>query len=215
VIRRLKSFLSNVIIIITRIKKIENLMKKRMPKRIRIKRKLQEMILYIAQQSEDNPDFGTTLLNKVLFYADFYAFGETGKSISGVTYVRLPHGPAPERMSDVKRKLEKTGIIYEEEETHTIDPDKYVKRVTARREPDLSRFSDAEIELLDKSIDFFRGLTAKEAGEWSHKFMGWRLTDNGDEIPYEAWLWGMAGEIHSTEKAIQYGKELLEQLNSE
>ena len=33
--------------------------------------KFRELILYIAQESEGDPNFGATKLNKILFFCDF------------------------------------------------------------------------------------------------------------------------------------------------
>ena len=58
-------------------------------------KKLKELVLYIAQKSEDDPSFGATKLNKILFAADFYFFGQTGRSITGASYVHRGKGPVP------------------------------------------------------------------------------------------------------------------------
>ena len=57
-------------------------------------KKLKELVLYIAQKSEDDPSFGATKLNKILFAADFYFFGQTGRSITGASYVHRGKGRA-------------------------------------------------------------------------------------------------------------------------
>src|SRR4051812_14637834 len=68
--------------------------------------KLRELILYIAESSVDDADFGITKLNKILFNADFTAFGRRGEAITGVDYQHLQFGPAPRRMKPVIRELE-------------------------------------------------------------------------------------------------------------
>ena len=38
-------------------------------------------------------------------------------------------------------------------------------------------------------IDFFRGKTAREVSDYSHREPGWELADDRETIPYEtAWL---------------------------
>ncbi|HZQ34888.1 MAG TPA: hypothetical protein VFD32_03070 [Dehalococcoidia bacterium] len=48
-------------------------------------RKLGELILYVAEKSSDDPRFGATKLNNILFFSDFLAFGQLGRSITGAT----------------------------------------------------------------------------------------------------------------------------------
>ena len=59
------------------------------------KRALRELILFIADRCEDEPTFGATKLNKILFYADFLSYALYGEPIAGVTYRKLERGPVP------------------------------------------------------------------------------------------------------------------------
>jgi hypothetical protein len=67
--------------------------------------KLQELILYIARRSEDVRHFGANKLNKLLFYTEFLAYSKTGRSITGATYERLEHGPAPRGLAATLEEL--------------------------------------------------------------------------------------------------------------
>ena len=60
--------------------------------------KLEELIILIASRSEDDPRFGSTKLNKLLFFADFLAYVKRGEAITNHVYMRLPNGPAPRAM---------------------------------------------------------------------------------------------------------------------
>lgn len=57
--------------------------------------KFSELLLYVSRLAESDPRCGATKLNKILFYADFSAYRALGRSISGQTYRKLQHGPAP------------------------------------------------------------------------------------------------------------------------
>src|SRR5215467_9574991 len=67
--------------------------------------KFKELILYIASHSEDDPAFGATKLNKLLFFADFITYLRLGHPITGQEYQRLENGPAPRRMLPAKAEL--------------------------------------------------------------------------------------------------------------
>ena len=60
--------------------------------------KLRELILYICVACDADPYFGSTKLNKLLFFSDFAFFGATGRPISGAEYQKLENGPAPRIM---------------------------------------------------------------------------------------------------------------------
>lgn len=62
------------------------------------KEKFRELILYVANMSRNDPDFGAVKLNKILYYADFRAYRELGRPISGAAYRKLSEGPAPRQL---------------------------------------------------------------------------------------------------------------------
>lgn len=50
--------------------------------------KLEELMLYIAQQSKDDPDFDDDKMKAILFLSDFRAYAELGQSITDSTYIK-------------------------------------------------------------------------------------------------------------------------------
>jgi len=63
--------------------------------------KFRELLLYIAAQGEDDPEFGTTRLYKALFYADWNAYIVSGQSITGHQYIKGPYGPMPDHGAEI------------------------------------------------------------------------------------------------------------------
>ena len=59
--------------------------------------RLRELILYIALKCESDARFNATRLNKILFYADFVSFANTGKPVTGAAYKAIDRGPVPSR----------------------------------------------------------------------------------------------------------------------
>ncbi len=147
-------------------------------------KKLRELILYAAMRSEDDPKFGAIKLNKILFFADFTAYAQTGKSISGAAYRALEHGPAPTKLVPVKKKLERDEDAFEY--TKLVAGGFEQKRLLARRQPELGMFSPEEVSLIDDVITRLWDYCAKEASDLSHQFAGWQLADVGEDIPYES-----------------------------
>ena len=145
-------------------------------------RRLAELILYISEKWEQDPSFGATKLNKILAFADFSAYFETGRPLTGAEYMRLPQGPVPRRLRPVRDVLEAKHEIA----MRVRSVGKYhQQRVVPLRSPDLSIFTAPEIAAVDKIVDAFWSHTAKKVSEFSHG-IAWKVAENKASIPYEA-----------------------------
>jgi hypothetical protein len=144
--------------------------------------KFKELVLYISRRCEQDRAFGSVKLNKLLLFADFYAYAVTGKSITGAEYMKLERGPAPRYMSAVREEMEKAGdlvVIHREHFGYTQT------RTIARREPDLSEFSGPEIAFVNRALEEFADENATDLSELSHKLPGWQMAALKETIPYE------------------------------
>jgi hypothetical protein len=146
--------------------------------------KLKELVIYIAKKSEDDPNFGKTKLLKLLAYSDFRAFQRYGRPITGATYIKLEHGPAPRGGGSVLDLLRLGNRI------QVIDEDAYgytQNRVVAIDEPDPAAFNEAELAIVDEVIERFSHLNNTDIRNLSHRdFVGWDMVDERDPIPYES-----------------------------
>ncbi len=153
------------------------------------KDKLAELILFFARHSQDDRLFGSTKLNKLLFAADFTAYGHLGRSITGATYIHQEQGPTPkpEQFLPIRDELIRAHkLTMIEEETYIG----VKKRPVANTEPDLSLFSEIEMDLCRDTLESFKRMSNTEISNWSHNIPGWRYTKQGEEIPYSAvYLW--------------------------
>ncbi len=143
--------------------------------------KLRELVLFIAAKCASSPHFGATVLNKELFMADFIAYATLGKPITGHSYQRLEHGPAPRRLLPILEGLfaDKSAAIEQRTRGGFTQ-----KRVIALREPDLTMFTGPEMAVVSDVIETCAGATATALSQWSHRLVGWKLADEGDDIPY-------------------------------
>jgi hypothetical protein len=156
-------------------------------------RKLREMILYISKLSEGDEAFGSTKLNKLLFYSDFTAYLRFGKPISGVSYRRLDHGPAPVNMIKNRDRMVKgKDLLIAQTKFHNHTQEKPI----ALREADFSIFTSQEISLIDRIVHQFHGMKAAEVSDLSHNFVGWKLAKENEVIPYSV------SRIHRREPTI-------------
>lgn len=171
--------------------------------------KLKELILYVAQESEFDPNFGATKLNKILFFSDFLHYREHGASITGETYFKLEHGPAPRAMVPAIRELEAEGACLLIERTHHGDAQ---KRLIVQREANLDLFTAKEIAHVGSVLRSLWDRNATEVSDLSHHFMGWKTARVQEDIPYETVFLEDPEDLVLTEEEISYGQELAREL---
>ncbi len=148
--------------------------------------KFRELVLYIAENSEDDPKFGVVKLNKILYYSDFEAYRRLERPITGATYRKYREGPAPSEILEQRRVMEDSGRIAVETRPYFSGAQ---QRIVPLSEPDTGIFTDAELAVVDEAITGMRHMTAFEAASLSHRELGWQTAEYGEVIPYQtAWL---------------------------
>jgi len=143
--------------------------------------KLAELMLYIAQRKAGDANFGAVLLNKALFYADFAAYLEIGKPITGSSYIRLPQGPAPKALVPVREKL--IEARHAALEPRHLPGGRIQQRLVALRDPDLGCFTGMEIKVTEDVLAALKTISAKDVSEQTHDRV-WKIASNKEEIPY-------------------------------
>lgn len=144
--------------------------------------KLSELILYISQKCATDPKFGAVKLNKILYLSDFLAFGNWGEPITGVEYQHLRKGPAPRRLIPICDALENSRKLVVQ--TLPLKSGNRQVRTVNLVDPNLKVFSGREIALVDSIIEELWDMDAEESSEFSHRFVGWKMTQEGEPIPY-------------------------------
>jgi uncharacterized phage-associated protein len=121
----------------------------------------------------------TLKLFKLLNFADFEHFRQTGRTIFNLKYRALPMGPVPTELYDeIKRgggaDLKAAISLYEVKDEIT---DALLRRdLKARGKFDKQYFTKREIKILERVADFFRDLKAVDMSEFSHQNkMPWKL----------------------------------------
>ncbi len=133
-------------------------------------------ILYYCLKSD-----WKTKINKFLFYVDFNTYKNTGRSMTGARYARLPHGPCPDKFERLFGLISDMGRIDIEE---VIFQRYSGERIRALVNPNLGVFSEEEIAVLQAVSRRLRRMSAKTASDMSHKEKGYRETGHGKFIPY-------------------------------
>jgi uncharacterized phage-associated protein len=171
--------------------------------------KMRELILYLSSLSELDPHFGMTKLNKLLFYCDFTAYLNFGKSITGFDYQRWAWGPRPHNIDEVLKALQEDGVLAVEHRQRYNYPQ---NRAYALQDADLKLFDATEVDLINYIVKQFKDMNAKDISETSHDFLGWQLADEYETIPYS--VARVRAEVELSEKDYLYAKNLVKDLHS-
>lgn len=145
--------------------------------------KMEQLLLYVAEESVGDPKFGKTKLNKILFYVDFFAYGILGRPVTGAEYQRRSYGPVPRQIVGARNALLARGDAVVEFADWFGLPQ---ERLAARRNADRSVFSREEKSLIDSVIKALGDHNGSQASDISHREPGWRIADDRETIPYQA-----------------------------
>jgi putative zinc finger/helix-turn-helix YgiT family protein len=124
-----------------------------------------------------------TKLNKLLFYMDFKHFKDYSVSVTGARYAHITFGPAPDKFQNFFAVLIDSEALGVEEIEYNEDiaGEKYF----AKKNPDMSLYSDSEIKVMATVNEFFSDYTAGKITKFSHEEQGYKDTNNGDLISYK------------------------------
>jgi hypothetical protein len=147
--------------------------------------KFKELIVYIARRLPPEAVLGRVKLAKLLMQSDFRAYQLLGEPITGATYEKWPQGHLPHELLLAQTDLEGLAISIEQVDYFG----KKLKHITALRDPDLSDFSDEEIEVIESVLHEYAYTSATQLSALSHAEVGWRVAKMGEPIPYNTvWL---------------------------
>ena len=114
-----------------------------------------------------------TKLNKLLFYADFMSFRDTGRSITGLTYVAIDLGPVPDSFNSLFGRIAENGFV--SLETVWFPQGASGERISPSKNHDFNEalFTEKELAVLKAVAAKFGKTTGKEMVEISHRESAW------------------------------------------
>ncbi len=125
-----------------------------------------------------------TKMNKLFFYADFYHYGKTGYSISGMSYRAITHGPVPLNYGGIYDRLADEGYV----EVAEFEFEEYSgeKLVNHDGEPDMEIFNESERQAIVKVEERLGRLKTNDIIKVSHDELAWQnnIDDHG-RISYD------------------------------
>ncbi|MBI4547824.1 MAG: SocA family protein [Ignavibacteriae bacterium] len=134
------------------------------------RKKLLNAVIYFAKKVK-NPS--KVKIFKLLYFADFEHFKETGRSITNLDYYAYGFGPVPKDFYD---ELEDNKVPNDFAKSIALVPFKSEEsgkegamfKVKEKVKPDLSVFSPRQQRILEKFADIFRDVDAKLISDVSH-----------------------------------------------
>lgn len=118
-----------------------------------------------------------TKLQKAMFFLDYYCFGQTSSSLTGIAYAHAPYGPVINDKDTLLYALQQQGEI-------ELVQTEWGEIVTPLVNSD-EMFTERElgyINLVAKAVDTFE--TASQISGFSHELAAWKETKNGEIIDY-------------------------------
>lgn len=144
--------------------------------------KFKNVVLYICNNCPGR--MTTTRLNKLLWLMDKTAFLETARTITDWSYLRKKFGPVP------KDNYDALGIMKDESGLQMTHAESGMSETTvymALKMPDLSEFSEHELQIMKKVINCYGHAPTEELVKLSHDLV-WASYEDGEKIPFEAYL---------------------------
>lgn len=144
--------------------------------------KLQDVLLYILERCAGKPNFGETLLYKILYFSDFNYYEIYEEHLTGAEYRKLPYGPVPQKLDAIMKNMVDSKLLDRYKTNyHGYPQTRYLPLV----KPNLRNLKASEIDIIDKVIDQYSDWSATAISDYSHKDMPWLASNDGDVIDYE------------------------------
>lgn len=127
-----------------------------------------EMIKYFAETVEPYK----TMMNKLLFYADFKMFKKSCFSISGMRYHAIPMGPVPNNFQSIYEYLENMHQIMVE--NVDFGDGVYGEHFLPKQSFKKEIFSVEEYKVLESVVEKFRTWSTRDIVKYSHREKAWK-----------------------------------------
>ena len=142
-------------------------------------KKLTEMVVFFTEKM--NP--WKTKMNKLLFYADFSLFKNSGYAMSGVRYRAINMGPVPNKFNSIFDYMANNDdvdiYITDFQDGHTGEQFK----PGSNRKFNQELFNKKELEVLNQVADRFKNTSTSDIIEISHQELAWKENfENGKKL---------------------------------
>lgn len=140
-------------------------------------------VLHYVIARASGAEFGAIKINKAVVFADREFFRRFGRTITGAeSFQKQQLGPVPNGVLKALKELRASGIATKQ----TVPTPAGVREEYAsHKEPDLSGFSAAEIDVLNLAISSLMRVSAQQASDQTHDAL-WDEIELLGQIPVKA-----------------------------
>lgn len=154
--------------------------------------KLKEALHFVISRCADPSKLGAIRLNKIVWFADRFAFRLNGNSITADTYVKRRLGPVPKNVLPAIAELATEGKISVRESS--LPSGNIMRHFFTLAEPATETLSEQDKEVLSSFTDLIcNNFSANEISDLTHDQV-WQAAETGEEIPLYA-TFAQSGEI--------------------
>ena len=140
--------------------------------------KARNALIYLLKEF---PGVSRVQVMKFFFLVDFYMYSVKETPVFGGVYVHMDRGPVPVEVKGLLSKLVEDGTVKEVKRKNSL---RYYPADDA--EVDVNVFSTEELDVIHKVIGILKShRTAWNISKFTHSLSLWKLTKNGEPIPYE------------------------------
>ncbi|HOG15325.1 MAG TPA: DUF4065 domain-containing protein [Candidatus Absconditabacterales bacterium] len=142
-------------------------------------KKIKNLILYILNKTSSLPNVGKTVIYKILYFCEFDRYELTGERLTGLDFIKLPKGPAPENFDFIINRMEKEESII----SITAKYMGYIQQRYIINEKVADNLLEGEQKThVNKVIEKFKNMNASEISEYSHGDIPWKATPDMEII---------------------------------
>jgi uncharacterized phage-associated protein len=143
--------------------------------------KFKNVLLYLLEKCAGKPNVGDTVLNKLLYFADFNYYEIYEEHLTGASYKKLQFGPVPYELKSILAEMvENKQLQRVKTKYHDYSQTRYLPLEKA----DLTRLKASEKEVIDKVVEQMSDWNANKISEYSHQDKPWRASKDGETISY-------------------------------
>jgi len=141
--------------------------------------KFRELILYIASRCGAKPNVGKTVLYKLSYFSDFDFYELYGRPLTGMSYRKIAHGPAPIKFEEVLDEMIKN------DEIRMFDTEykgkNQIRFIPTNKDGSLTT---EERQVVNNVISRLSDMNATQISNYSHDDAPWLLTTDKEIIDY-------------------------------
>jgi len=146
------------------------------------KEKFKQVLLYVLEKCVGKANVGETVIYKLLYFIDFNFYEVYEEYLTGESYRRITHGPAPCHFNEIINEMISNGDVKKITAEYY---GKYQKKYLPQIKSDLSKLNGQEIQIINNAIERLSSLSAKAIEEYSHEDIPVETAEEKEIIDYE------------------------------